>query len=284
MDLTDTIAQLIDYGKQLAGPQEAAGANIPYVINGDGNPIVMPNLIYNEHNERPERIKANVQVFDVPSFCKYWTDFGDGNSRCFADESKLTITTIIDYHEDDTTLGADGDVLPRWCQHRVSLALQQSEEWKVWIAGNNKILTQQQFAEFLEQNSMDISAPAPGAMMEIARDLVATVESDFSAGIRMQDGQVKFKWSETVNAKMGSGTLQIPEHFTITIPVFVGGPRVDVKALFRFRVKEGKLTMWYTLVRPDEARRAAFGEARTTIADTMNRPILNGVYGADEKK
>jgi len=137
-------------------------------------------------------------------------------------------------------------------------------------------MNQQGFAEFLEQNSLDVTKPSPADMMEIASDLHATTEVEFGSGLRQQDGQVRFKYTEAVKTTVGAGQVNVPERFTITIPAFIGGERVAMDALLRFRVKEGKLTFWYTLVRPEEVIRAAFLDARKAIAASLSVTIING--------
>ncbi len=158
----------------------------------------------------------------------------------------------------------------------MTLNLRQSEQWKVWLGRSNKQFAQMEFAEFLEQNGIDISRPAPAAMMEIARDLQATTEVEFGAGSRTQDGQVRFKYTETSKATVGAGQLAVPEQFTISTPAFVGGALVDMQALLRYRVREGKLVIWYTLVRPEEVIRAAFLQSRNWIAEKLSITIING--------
>jgi hypothetical protein len=58
--------------------------------------------------------------------------------------------------------------------------------------------------------------------------------------------------------------------------VFIGGQRITLDALLRFRNKEGHLVIWYTLVRPEEAKRTAFLAARNQIADALKATIING--------
>lgn len=43
------------------------------------------------------------------------------------------------------------------------------------------------------RNSIYVTNPSPASMMEVARDLKATTEVEFGAGIRMNDGQMHFK-------------------------------------------------------------------------------------------
>lgn len=260
------IDRLVELGKNSAGPQLAPGANVPYVMTAEG-PKVMPELVFNDHEKAPKRIKALVEVLDVESFCIYHKGFANEDTAVFAQEEKREIQAVLDYHSPEA---------PGWCQHRLVLKLRHSEEWTTWFTSNNKQFTQQAFAEFLEQNAIDIVTPRPADMMEIARDLQATSEVEFGAGVRMQDGQVRFKYTEVNKASVGGGSLQVPESFVIGIPVFVRGAEVQIQSLFRYRIKEGKLVMWYTLVRPEVAVRAAFDAARQEVINKLDVQIVNG--------
>ena len=270
-DLTpEIVTALLNAGRLGMGPQAVPAGNTPYVLVPEGAMArAMPELVWNEHNPAPERVRQKVTVLDTGSFNHYYTLFNDPNSRVFADESTLKVLAVLDYHG-----AAEGG--PRWGSHRLTLSFRQSEEWKVWIGANNKKMTQQEFAEFLEQNSLDVTKPAPADMMEIASDLQATTAVDFGSGLRQQDGQVKFKYTETINTTVGGGQVSVPERFTISIPAFIGGDRVPMDALLRFRVNSGKLTFWYTLVRPEEVIRSAFIDARTFIGTTLGITIING--------
>lgn len=270
-----TVQSLIELGRNTAGPttvQTLPGNPVPFVIvNGKVTPV--PELIFNDHAQRPERIKASVCVLDAESFISYYSLFSDVNSRVFAYEPNISVLGVLDYHA-----AGDGNA-PRWGQHRVMLTLRYSEEWKRWTGSNNKKFQQQEFAEFLEQNSIDIVMPSPAAMMEVARDLQATTEVEFGSGVRMNDGQVRFKYTETTKASVGTGQVAVPEQFTLNLPAFVGGQRVPMQALLRFRVNEGKLVIWYTLIRPEEVVRTAFLACRDQIASTLSINIINGEPG-----
>jgi uncharacterized protein YfdQ (DUF2303 family) len=269
-----TVQSLIELGRRTAGPtvvQKIDGNPVPFIIN-NGIVTPLPQLVFNEHAERPERIKGNISVFDPASFEEYYASFADEQSRIFADDSKRSVVAVLDYH-----LALTKEKLARWGQHRVTLNLRHSEEWNTWIAGNNKQMTQQQFSEFLEQNSMDIVQPSPAAIVEVARDLQGTTEVEFGAGLRTQDGQVRFKYTETTKTTVGAAAVSVPETFTIGVPVFVGGNPGPIQALLRYRCKEGKLTFWYTLVRPEQYVRAAFNDARELIASNLGVTIINGV-------
>ena len=270
--LTEKAIQSVAQLARLTGePKIIDHGNIPFaVIPADAKIESLEKYVFNEHAERPERIRQSVTVLDPESFIQYYNLFADQNSRVFAYEPEIKVSAVLDYH------GALSEGSPRWCQHRLTLTLRQSEEWKIWIGKNNAQFTQMAFAEFLEQNAIDIVRPDPAHMTDVARDLEATTEVEFGAGSRTQDGQVRFKYTETVKATVGAGKLEVPERFTLSIPVFIGGPRISMDGLLRFRVKEGKLVLWFTLVRPEEVMRTAFISARNTIAEKLGIDIING--------
>ena len=269
----ETIQELVKLGRNAVAVQTAREGGIPFaVIPGDCKIESLDKLIFNDHNKAPERIRGNVVVADPASFQRYYLLFSDANSQIFADEQAATVVGILDYH------GAlSGDVGPRWCQHRVTLAMRPSEQWKTWLGFNNKQFTQQQFAEFLEQNAIGIKEPAPASIREMANDLGATTEVEFGSSQRLNDGQVRFKYTETTKTTVGGSAIQVPDHFKLEVPIFVGAASTAIHAFLRYRIKEQKLVFWYTLLRPEEAARQAFITARTQIADALKEEIINGV-------
>lgn len=269
----DVIKQLIEAGALTVEPILAEGANIPYALVAEGFKVEsLEKFVYNTHRPTPERIKQTVSVLDPASFVEYYNRFGDPNSRTFAHEPTISVTSVLDYH-------GEKQGSPRWGEHKLHLTLQKSVEWTVWLKSNNQKFTQQEFGEFLEQHAIDITRPSPARMVEVARDLEASTSCEFGSGLRMQDGQVRFKYTETTNARVGTqggGTLDVPEDFELSIPVFVGGEVVAMKALLRFRTPEGKLTFWYTLIRPEAVLREAFIDSRDKIASELGISIVNG--------
>lgn len=89
----------------------------------------------------PIRIRATVKVADGKSFVDYWQKFATDRSVIFANEEGRNFTAIFDYHLHDTH--------PDWCEHKASLTLTHSDEWKRWIGKNNQGMRQRDFAEFI---------------------------------------------------------------------------------------------------------------------------------------
>lgn len=262
----EALNRLIELSRE-TGAQEAVGNTAYAVIPGDCKIEDLTRFIDNDRNPAPIRIKASVTVLDPESFCEYHKVFADDATRIFASEPARTVLAIFDYHESSD---------PHWCQHRATLKMQESEPWKVWLGANNKKFSQSELSEFLEQNVSDVVQPSPASMMEVARDLQATTEVQFGSGLRQQDGQVKFKYTEETRSTVGGSSITVPEQFVLSIPVFVGGAAVSMQALLRFRMKEGHLTFFYTLIRPEDVIRRAFLEARNQIASTLGVTIING--------
>ena len=270
-ELSEAIEKLLEQGRASVGYQEVGGGRIPFVvIPADHKVESLEKFVFNDHQDKPDRIKQRVTVHDAESFIEYHTLFSDVNSRVFADETKNSVHGILDYH------GAGSDGAPRWGQHRVQLVLRHSTEWQVWTGSNNKQKSQLEFAEFLEQYAVNIIKPDPAHMIEVAKDLQATTEVEFGSALRQNDGTVRWKYTETTTATVGAGTLQVPERFVVRIPVFVGGPSVDLDALLRYKIKDAKLLLSYTLIRPDEAARQGFLAIRNQIASTLQIKIVNG--------
>lgn len=266
----ETLDTIIAMGSLPAKVVDVPNSNIPVVVIPEGFKVEgLEKFIWNEHRERPERIKQSVTVQDVDSFVNYYNLFSDENTRTFADENQSRVLAVLDYH------GAK-EGSPRWGSHRLTLLLQKSPEWVIWLGNNNKAKTQQEFCEFLEQHATDITKPSPAHMKDIAGDLWMKTDVEFSSSQRQTDGQVQFKYSESSKTGVGTGDLMVPESFTISIAPFFGGQRVDMIAMLRFRLKEGKLTFFYTLIRPDEVLHQAFLAARDTIATQLQVAIING--------
>lgn len=275
--MADNNTQLDD--KAIAAIAKLTRAGLGVQTAPNGIPFVLvPNdckienlapLIYNQHAEHPQRKIGTIQVYDGKSFCEYYQQFADSFSRIFADESKPQVLGVLDYH------GA-GENAPRWCQHRVAWVLKRSAEWIVWTKASGVKMTQADFAEFIESNAPDIVDPPAATMLEVARTLSAKTEAEFSSAIRMANGSVKLTFNEQVRGTFGSGDLEVPEFFSIAVPVYVGDVRVTVKARLRYRIAAGKATFWYDLWRADAVEREAFAKVRDEIQAALGVTLING--------
>lgn len=268
----DTLKEILRLGQLIGEPKHVAGIDF-VVIPADCKIESLERFQHSQYAENPHRKIGMVSVFDGGSFAEYCNLFSDENSRVFADETKNTVLAVLDYH------AAHADGAPRWGQHRVNLKLVESKEWLIWHSKNGAKFTQTEFAEFIEDNTPDIIEPKPATMLEMARDLQAKTDVDYSSALRLNNGQVQFTYNEQVKGTYGAGKVEIPEEFVVSIPVYVGAARVSVRARLRYRLLSGKLLIWYNLLRPEVIERAAFASELDQIKAALKVSIINGTPG-----
>jgi len=265
-----SIQELVKLARNTGSVQIPKDGAWPFVIIPEGSKVEdLTKFIVNSNNERPLRKEGTAKTLDATSFCEYYTLFHDENSRVFSDETTSKILAVLDYH-------AALEGAPRWGKHRIDLTLRHSEEWTTWKAKDGQRIPQMEFAEFVEDNGPDIIDPDAATMLEVARDLSAKSDVDFASAIRMNNGSVQFKYSEQTKGTFGNGSVEVPERFVISVPVYIGTDRVSVTARLRYRINAGKLTFWYDLLRADAIERDAFKAVQSSIGEQLGIHIING--------
>ena len=71
-----------------------------------------------------------------------------------------------------------------------------------------------------------------------------------------------------------SGQLNIPEQFFIGVKPFLGGDGFCIPARFRYRIAEGRLVMWFELIRPEKVLEEAYNAVRAKIKAAINEVPL----------
>lgn len=207
-----------------------------------------------EYLVEPIRIKQRVTLLTAADFVAYWTRFKDETSVIFGDERTATYGAILDYHAKEGT--------PHCCHHTAVYACPKSKEWETWTGNSGKRMAQEAFALFIEDNYPDITHPTHAEMIQVSTSLQVKKDVSFASSTRLADGQVQLMYNEEIKgtaAVHGSqaGSLKVPDEFTISVPVFLGGAAVSLQARLRYRIAQGKLEMWYDLHRPHKALEAA---------------------------
>ena len=124
-----------------------------------------------------------------------------------------------------------------------------------------------EFALFTEKNLEEIREPSAAQMLETVLTLQSNKDITFKSGRRIANGQTQFAYNENLNDTAGAnGTLEIPEELTLGIKVFEGCDVADsITAKFRYRIADGKILMWYDLVRPHKVHELAFNDILETM-------------------
>lgn len=234
--------------------------------------------------EFPELLQQNIHVDDVQSFIEYWKKHKTDESVIFCRDNAFT--AIIDYH----TKAND----PRWLKHQTSFPCKFSDEFDIWNQHNRKRMSQLDFAYFLEDCVDDIvgasaadekiqipkEAPSGTDMLQLATNFKASKKADFLSDHILQNGQCELKYKETVNGQDSQGMVKVPEFFYLGIPIFLNGDRYKLTCRLKYRIEEGRLYMWYEIVRKERVLRSAFNDIKEHITKECGTFVFEGAVKA----
>lgn len=266
-----------------------APAQITIIENRLAGVVVDGKLItfeLDKYADHPRRAEGRVSLNDPDSFIAYVNRHRDeAATTLWTDVNAGTVTAVFDDHAKDA-----GD--PGFGRHRAILQLQNTPEWTHWIDGSGTPMSQQEFAEHIEDGTVSIFEPDAATMLELAQSFQAATSVDFKSGTRLSSGETQLRYEEKVDAQAGpSGSITIPNTIKLRLGVFVGGglPReqeatdgdgqpalYELTARFFYRIGGGKLAMGYKLIRPDVARQLAFDDLTSTISEGVNLDVLAG--------
>jgi len=200
----------------------------------------------------PTRKKGAVHLGDLASFNVYVADQGETwDTYIYADPDNRTLTAVLNEHAKIKDEAG-------WRDHRAVFKAELSREFTTWMQLNKKPMEQEDFAIFLEDNIADVVEPSGEQLLQIALTLQAKTEVNFSSHKRLDNGQIQFAYSETVDARAGTGMIEIPREFTIGLRLFKNGDGYKVRARLKYRLGGGKLKFWYELDRAENAIEDAF--------------------------
>ncbi|MGY6019545.1 DUF2303 family protein [Streptomyces spinosirectus] len=257
---------IVDTALRSAEPRELELGK--YYVVSTPNGVTDFDLTGDQYKDQPTRKKGTVTVRDTPSFLAYFGKHADANSEVYGDAERLTVTAVLD---------ANTNTAPRWGSHRLSLQLRTTDAWKQWLDKDGKLMSQEQFAEFLEDHIPELLEPDSATMLEIAQSIQGVAKAEFQSGTRLATGERALKYVETIQAKAGQkGELVIPETFVIGLVPFEGSEGYRLTARLRYRINGGPLQLGYKLERPEDTLRTAFQDVVTAIDEAIDVPVLNG--------
>ena len=251
-----------------AGAATGEPKNLPsggwYAVVPEGHKVVD----LEKYMARPRVVRQTVYAETADAFIEYFAGMEIDSSMVFASILNTRLVGVVDYHSDASN-ALHGS-------HTVIYEAPHSEEWNTWTKANRQGMSQDVFAQFIEDNLPDIVAPAGADMLEMAMSLEAKSSAQFISAVRLSDGSREFTYSEDVKGTAQKGKMSIPETFTLGIPVFRGGDRYEVMARFRYRIKDGNLVIWYDLHRHIQIRDDAFGEIVSKVDAGVKAKVIEG--------
>jgi uncharacterized protein YfdQ (DUF2303 family) len=229
----------------------------------------------------PLRKRATAALVDADSFATYVNAHkqmgtvitGDANERGGA------FAALLDYH------WPNQDV-PSWTEHTATMTLEPTPEWARWLGAAGKDLDQRAFAEFLEDNAVDVIVPEGAAgkgfptqqdLMSVASTLQVKTDVRFASSVKLQNGQVQLGYVETIEGGHGQdGKMAIPERFGIAVAPFRGTCKYLVTVRLRYRGTGGKALFRLEIERPHKIVESAFNDVRIVIEKATGLKVLVG--------
>jgi uncharacterized protein YfdQ (DUF2303 family) len=258
-DIATTEAEVVaDLARLAQTPEELDPSKAYVLVVKDGEAVEELDL---EHLlESPRRASGTYTPADVLSFMHYVQVHAvTEHTTIWVDQLAARIVAVINDHGESATGFGD---------HRVALQLVRTPEWSHWLAADGKYLTQEQFAEHLQDGIMEIRDPDAATMLEIAQTIQGKTNADWKSAVRLDNGQVGFAYQEEVAATAGrAGNMEIPATLALGIAPFYGEAPFEIGARLRYRIREGNLSIGYKLERPGDVELNVLKDIRDRLTD-----------------
>lgn len=216
----------------------------------------------------PRRLHESITLHTPAALGAFVAAFKVDGTALYADLEARTIVGVLN----GSVKGQAG-----WNDHRASLELRHTPDWKHWASKDGQLTGQVAFAEHIEEGLDAIVDPPAADMLELAQSFEAKQSVQFRQANRLQDGQRQLVYDEAIDAKAGTkGSIDIPEFFTLGLAPFEGCDPYKIQARLRYRISEGRLTIGYKLVRPDEVLRATFDDIVATVEKATGLTAFGG--------
>ena len=232
------------------------------------------------HADRPQFIHRNPTLLNVDSLIDYLrrntastaaTEVDDaefahaaGELELWADIDNRTIHGILDGH--------DG----LW-KHTATLMLKVSREWAEWTQVDGKMYAQAEFAQFVEDHISTIASPDGGMLVDICETLTGKTDVAWKSQSLGANGQRQFVYEEKIEGQAGpKGNLVIPTELTLVLRPFQGSEAIAVTARFRYRLRDGLLSIGVKLAEPERVLEEAFNAIVEEVQDRVPVHVNHG--------
>lgn len=218
----------------------------------------------------PMRKTGTVALSEHGSFAAYVSAHAlDAVTTLWADRDHGRVIAVLNDHE----ASPDGEA--GWGDHRATLTLRETPSWQAWCGASGKLTPQAAFAEFLEDHAGDVVDPDHARLLEVASSIEATKDVAHKSAVRLDNGEVKVRYEETIEARAGqAGDLTIPTRIELALSPYEGMDPYRVTARFRYRLRDGAMSLGVVLDRPEDVLRAAFADVLDAIeAETGIKPL-----------
>lgn len=227
--------------------------------------------------DHPRRKTGAVTLAQHDSFVAYLAKHGMLETELWADIDKDRVVAVINAHggSADHTIRDEG--LAGWGDHRATLQLVTTQDWRDWTDKSGVLMSQVDFAEFVEQHLPNFVRPSAADMLELAQTIKGHTKVSFESSKRVKSGETAIEWREDTAATAGKkGSLEIPDTIDLGMQVYEGGAPYKLTARFRYRIGGGQLVLGYVLERAGDVKRDAFAQVVQQVATDSAREVWHG--------
>lgn len=245
----------------------------------DGSRVIDVRDQIQRTKDHPRRKTGAVTLAQHDSFVAYLAKHGMPETELWADIDKDRITAVINAHAAATgdLDDPDDEGVAGWGDHRATLQLVTTQDWRDWTGNSGKLVGQQEFAEFVEQHLPNFIRPSAADMLELAQTIKGSTKVSFESSKRVKSGETAIEWREDTTATAGKkGTIDIPDTIDLGMQVYEAGAPYKLTARFRYRIGAGQLVLGYVLERDGDVKRDAFGQVVQQVAADTERDVWHG--------
>lgn len=259
--------------------RQAASPSV--LIAGDVVSIIVPENCTREEVDTeyllayPTRKRGNVSLHTPESFCAFVVRHKETEcTTIYASKEDHLFVGVLNDSYGALEAGVNG---AQWTDHRAALKLRLTPEWKFWADKDGALMDQTDFALHVENGADEVREPDAATLLELAQTFQAKTDVKFRSSSILASGQRQLQYEENVQASAGlDGKIVVPAELVLGIAPFEGSEPYKVTARLRYRLREGKLSIGYQLVRPHEVLDAAFGDAQQVITEKTEVPVFMG--------
>jgi len=262
--------------------------SIPVLINKQTGAMTGVKSLFELHRTHPERKSGTANVTTLESFIDLVDRHKTEDSVIFADTNwkAPTLTAVIDYHRKPSGGNAD------FIQHRIHYAFPLSEEWQAWVKHDGTVMSQEDFAVFIEDHIQELSAPDseeaeyyqeifgfkvayPNELQALSRGLAVTVSQNVKSNVVLQSGEGEIVFEESHTDRQGN-KFTVPGLFILNIAPFFLGDTCRIPVRLRYRVRGGAAVWFYNIYRPDKHITEQVRRDLENAANTTGLPQFQG--------
>lgn len=205
------------------------------------------SIDYRQHLPRPLRRAGQVTVADPDSFVRYLDRFATVDTMIYADVKTEQVIGVLNDHPETDGRQSHPDVEAGRRDDLIVLDLRTHDDWAAIVRANGQLVPQREFAEWIEDMAHRVDDSA--RMLEVAQTLDVRQNIDLSSKVRLQSGDVQFRFEQTSEARAGRGdVIEIPTRITLRCPIWQGTEAVEIDARFRFKGDSTGVRMGFRLV------------------------------------